>query len=147
MILKPVLFLCAAVLPGLALADFSTTPPPSLGIVHAILDVCSKVDPRDDSIFDAEWTSIVGHETALERSVEQSTSYKQAYEWMVKMLETTPREQLAKTCAVGNHAVDTDGSRPPDRPPTHVTVDDSKAHKVGAEPLNGRPPKGTKTYN
>ena len=132
--LKPVLFLCAAAaLPGLASADFSATPPPSLGIVHAVLDVCAKVDPEDNSKFVAEWTSIVGGEKALEHSVEQSTTYRQAYAWMVKLLAAMPKEKLEKTCALGNRPPVVHPPRPPDRDSEEPRKRDNDSHKVEVE--------------
>ena len=112
--LKPVLLLCAAAVPTLALADLAGTPPSSLGIVHAVLNACAKLDPGKSADFTAEWASIVGSELAVERTVEQTAAYKLAYKWMVETLETTPSGELAKICAVRNHSSDDDDVHGPD---------------------------------
>ena len=117
--LKPVLLLCAAAVPTLALADLSATPPSSLGIVHAVLNACAKLDPGNRSDFTAEWTSIVGSELAVERTMEHTTAYQLAYKWMIETLETTPRGELAKICAVRNHSSGDDDAHEPDHDHDH----------------------------
>ena len=101
--LKPVLLLCAAAVPGFALADFAETPPSSAGMVHAVLNFCAQMDPKDRAVFQAEWASIVGGETTLEHTVEQNAGYKASYLWMLNVLQTTPKREFATTCAIGAH--------------------------------------------
>lgn len=100
--IKPILLLCiVAALPSVAVADISETPPSSLGMVHAILNYCARIDPHNNAVFRAEWINIVGSETSLAHSVEQDATYRQAYDWMTKLLSGTPKDRLARTCAIG----------------------------------------------
>jgi hypothetical protein len=92
--IKRVLFLCSvAALPQLAMAG--TSSPQALGTVHAILDFCTEVDPRDAASFAAMWRNV-----STGQSVGGS-AYQQSYTLVSNELGQTSRQTSAQTCATG----------------------------------------------
>ena len=98
--LSRILVLCSAVaLPHLAMADLASTNPAGLGDVHALLDFCSRTDPKDASSFQAEWANILGGAAAAQvSSVEGGTPYKTAYDGLMGVLNKLPRGDATHIC-------------------------------------------------
>ena len=96
----PALLIVLIALPRLAMADVASTNPVGLGIVHAFLRFCSRVDPRDHESFAAEWQSIVAGAPAKRLDeVEDDGPYKNGYDSTSELLEKVPRREAAAICA------------------------------------------------
>ena len=92
--------LCAAIaLPQLALATASTngsTDPQGLGIVHAVLEFCAQVDPRDQASF-GSLKVLVSHGTPS--NVEGTDAYQKGYNATRDALARVSRDDGVRACA------------------------------------------------
>jgi len=95
------LILCGAVsLPQLALADLSQTNPSGLGIVHGMLEFCTRLDPGNTAAFDAQWQSIVGDTSKKALTgFEQNSEYRQGHDSITDTLSRLPKGEALKICA------------------------------------------------
>jgi threonine synthase len=104
-----ILCLCAAAaLPHLALAGDSTNPA-GLGIVDAVLDFCTHVDPHSAASFDALKVSVAHGDTALTTTAEYAKAYKLTSEALAKI----PKGDALKYCVAGASSY----APPPVHPP------------------------------
>jgi hypothetical protein len=101
-----ILLLCSAVaLPHMAMADLASTNPAGLGDVHALLDFCTKVDPKDAASFQAEWASIIGGASSKQVSgAEGGGAYQTAYDYLMGVLAKLPKGDVSRICTVSASA-------------------------------------------
>ena len=98
--IRPVVLLCvAALIPQLALSE---TPPSSQqrGAVQAVVDFCSRVDPKDEKRFEDQAKVLLrnlkeDHSEVAQRSAE----YQQAYRTIESVLNEFPLPDAVRACA------------------------------------------------
>ncbi len=102
-----ILCVCAAVvLPQLAAAEDHrgqvNISAQALGIVDAVLNYCTQVDPRDTALFQAQRKSVLNgsSEDAVE-GLRGSRAYRGSYDLIEDALKGVSRSEAAQTCAAG----------------------------------------------
>lgn len=89
----------AAAFAPLAHADQAVSPN-SLGAAQAVLDYCSRLDPKRDAIFDAEQSRLTrGIEKGDLREIRNSGAYKGAYQEVSNILSSLPPSEGVQQCA------------------------------------------------
>ena len=100
--------LAAVVLPQLAAAEDHgqqgqiSISPQALGIVEAVLNYCSEVDPRDAATFQAERKNLLGGASGdAAEDLRGSSAYRESYHLISDALKGLAKGQAAQTCAAG----------------------------------------------